>query len=140
MAIVLDASVAMAWCFPDETGVPEANAAATRLASEPGIPTGIFWYEIRNVLVRSEWRGRISSEGTAHFLERLGELDIEVDTDHVEAETLALARRHRLTVYDSSYLETAIRRQAALATLDRDLAVAASREGVDLGTLARGDL
>lgn len=139
MAIVLDASVAIAWCFPDEAGNSEANAIAARLVSEPGITAGIFWYEIRNVLVRSEWSGRISSEGTARFLERLGELDIEIDTDHVEMETLALARRHRLTVYDASYLETAARRQAALATLDRALAVAASREGIIPG-LARGDL
>ncbi len=74
------------------------------------------------------------------FLERLGELDIEVDVDHVEAETLALARRHNLTVYDASYLETAIRRQAALATLDSDLAVAASREGLGAGVSVGGDL
>ena len=140
MAIVLDASVAIAWCFPDEAGASEANAVAARLAGELGITSGIFWYEIRNVLVKSERRGRIGSEGTMRFLERLDELDIEVDVDHVEAETLALARRHNLTVYDASYLETAIRRQAALATLDSDLAVAATREGIGTGVSMGGDL
>ena len=73
-------------------------------------------------------------------MERIAELDIEVDTDHAEAETLALARRHRLTVYDASYLETAIRRQAELATLDRDLAIAARREGMLTAELPGGDL
>ncbi len=140
MAVVLDASVAIAWWFPDEAGTLDANAVATRLAGEPGITSGIFWNEIRNVLVRSEWRERISSEGTMRFLERMAELDIEVDTDHVETETLALARRHRLTVYDASYLETAIRRQAELATLDRDLAIAARREGMLTVVLPGGDL
>lgn len=140
MTIVLDASVAIAWCFPDEVGGRRADVVAARLASEPGITSGVFWYEIRNVLVGSERRGRIGSEGTMRFLERLGELDIEVDVDHVEAETLALARRYNLTVYDASYLETAIRRQAALATLDSDLAVAASREGIGTGVSLGGDL
>ncbi len=134
MAIVLDASVAIAWCFPDEEGAAEASAIAERLISEPGITTGVFWYEIRNVLVNSERRGRINSEGTMRFLERLGELDIEVYADHVETETLELARRHRLTVYDAAYLETAIRRGAVLATLDKNLAVAANIEGVGLRT------
>ncbi len=33
-----------------------------------------------------------------------------------------------LTIYDASYLETAIRRKAKLATFDQKLAIAASKE------------
>jgi predicted nucleic acid-binding protein len=43
-----------------------------------------------------------------------------------------LAERHRLTLYDAAYLELALRRSLPLATLDRQLRVAATNEGVQL--------
>jgi predicted nucleic acid-binding protein len=45
---------------------------------------------------------------------------------------LALARAHRLTAHDALYLELALRRSAALATLDARLREAARAEGVQL--------
>jgi predicted nucleic acid-binding protein len=49
---------------------------------------------------------------------------------------LALADRHRLTVYDALYLELAAGVDGELATLDRDLARAARAEGVEVVTPA----
>ena len=43
---------------------------------------------------------------------------------------MALARAHRLTAYDASYLGLAIREGCALASLDRRLNEAAAAEGV----------
>ena len=129
MGIVVDASVAAAWRFPLETGSARADAVAMRLVGEQGIAPGIFWYEIRNVLIQAERRGRIESDRTAHFLGRLGQL-VESDHDHDETTTLRLAREYRPTVYDAAYLETALRREAALATFDSDLADAARAEGI----------
>jgi predicted nucleic acid-binding protein len=130
MAIVVDASIAAAWCFPQEEGSSAADAVAMQIVGDIGIVPGIFWYEIRNVLVRVEVSGRIDREGTELFLQRLAQLQFQADHDQVEADTLALARRHRLTVYDAAYLETALRRGAALATLDTALAAATASEGV----------
>ncbi len=130
MAIVVDASIAAAWCFPQEEGSSAADAVAMQIVGDIGIVPGIFWYEIRNVLVRAEVSGRIDREGTELFLQRLAQLQFQADHDQVEADTLALARRHRLTVYDAAYLETALRRGAALATLDTALAAATASEGV----------
>jgi predicted nucleic acid-binding protein len=45
---------------------------------------------------------------------------------------LMLSRRHRLTAYDASYLELAIRDNLPLATLDGDLARAARAENIAL--------
>jgi predicted nucleic acid-binding protein len=45
---------------------------------------------------------------------------------------IALARKHRLTAYDASYLELAMRRRLPLATLDAALIAAAGAEGVPL--------
>jgi predicted nucleic acid-binding protein len=52
------------------------------------------------------------------------------------ADALALAGRHRLTVYDALYLQLAADVDAELATLDHDLARAARAEGVEVVTLA----
>jgi predicted nucleic acid-binding protein len=46
--------------------------------------------------------------------------------------TTILAARHRLTLYDSAYLELARRRCLPLATLDADLRAAAKAEDVAL--------
>ena len=43
--------------------------------------------------------------------------------------TLALGRKHRLTSYDAAYLELAMRRGAALATLDKNLRKAGPGRG-----------
>ncbi len=130
MTIVIDASVAVAWCFPFEEESSLADSVAMQIVREQGIVPGIFWYEIRNVLIRAERSGRVHREDTERFLERLEELQLAMDHEHSEADILALTRRHRLTVYDAAYLETALRHQASLATLDSALAAAATNEGV----------
>ena len=101
-----------------------------QLIGESAIVPRIFWYEIRNVLISAERSGRIEREGTERFLERLDELQIEIDDAHNDAQTLTLARNHHMTVYDAAYLEAALRHQAKLATLDTALASAAATEGV----------
>ena len=100
-----------------------------RLVDEPGIVPPIFWYEIRNALVRAERQRRIDRDESADFLERMADL-IEEDYGRDEMGVLDLARQHRLTVYDAAYLETAMRRQAVLATFDQELAAAARVEGI----------
>ena len=62
----------------------------------------------------------------------LGLLAITIDRAPDESRTLALARQHRLTVYDAAYLELAQRAGVPLATLDGALQHAAARVGVPL--------
>ncbi len=90
----------------------------------------LWWFELRNVLIVNERRGRISEPETMVFLRRLERMAISVDHGPVESEVLGLARRHRLTVYDSVYLELARRLALPLLTLDKALARAAAAEGV----------
>ena len=129
MAIVIDVSLAAAWCFPDE-----AAAAAERTLNDlprlGGITPAIFWYEIRNVLIVNERRARIDRMDSARFLMRLRSLRLQRDEAHEEESVMALARTHGLSAYDAAYLETALRRGDTLATLDRALATAAGAEGV----------
>lgn len=131
MAIVVDVSIAGAWCFPDE----QADAAERVLDDLPrlgGVTPGIFWYEVRNVLIVNERRGRIDQTSSTRFLMRLRDLRLLYDDAHDEDTVMALARKHGLSAYDASYLETALRRGDSLATLDRILADAAAAEGLAL--------
>jgi predicted nucleic acid-binding protein len=55
-----------------------------------------------------------------------------VDRSTDETDILSLARRHRLSVYDASYLELAHRDGIPLATLNKQLGAAALATGVKL--------
>ena len=78
-------------------------------------------------------RHRIDSEFRRAGLADLALLDITTDpqTDNQAwADTLLLADRYRLTLYDAAYLELARRRQLPLATLDQELVAAARAAGI----------
>lgn len=130
MAIVIDVSVAASWCFPDEDVA--AERVLDDLPLQGGVTPSIFWYEIRNVLVVNERRGRIDEADSERFLMRLRNLRLLHDASHDAATLMALARKHGLSAYDAAYLETALRRGDSLATLDRHLGAAAAAEGVTL--------
>ena len=96
------------------------------------VPT-IWPLEVTNVLAKAEARAQLSEAQSESFLELLAELDIDVDSDSLDkapTSILQLARRYRLSSYDASYLETAMRLGLPLATLDADLMKAARKAGV----------
>jgi predicted nucleic acid-binding protein len=77
--------------------------------------------------------GRIVSADAAAFVALLDSLAVTVDSEttrHAFGRILDLARSERLSGYDASYLELAMRLGVPLATKDRALASAASRVGV----------
>ena len=90
----------------------------------------LWWFEVRNTLIVNERRGRLTEADTAEFLCVLSRLAIAIDRMPDEAEILSLARRHRLSVYDASYLELAMRLRVPLATLDHQLLRAAAHAQV----------
>lgn len=131
MSIIVDASVALAWCLPDEPN-PLAERTLDRLAGEDGLIPALFWYEVRNVLLTAERRGRIEAAHADEALFWLREMPFTADPGDDDVRVLALARKHGLTAYDAAYLALALARQAPLATLDGALAQAAGEEGVAL--------
>lgn len=131
MPFVLDASIAACWAFPDEDR-PRADAAFARIRTDEAVVPALWWFEVRNVLVVNERRKRIAESDTVSFLRALARLPIRVDRSPDEAVVLRLARTHKLSVYDASYLELALRERLPLATLDASLAAAALAEGAEL--------
>jgi predicted nucleic acid-binding protein len=129
---VIDTSIAMAWCFEDET-TESADAVLDRLRDDQAAVPAIWPLEVANVLLVAERRGRLSEAKASRFLELLSQLPIEVDDAPRDlAGIVAAGRRHKLSAYDASYLVLAERLGAPLATLDRRLAKAAERAGVEL--------
>ncbi len=131
MPLVLDALVTASWHLRDESHA-NSNAILDRLRIEGAFVPMHWWFEIRNVLMRSEQRGRASRKQTDDFLEFLRGLPVSVALWPDEIPVIAMARQHRLSFYDAAYLELAKREGFALATFDRDLMVAANAEKVPL--------
>ena len=131
---VLDASLTLAWHFFDEKSA--ATEALSVRASDEGIVVPGHWYlEVANSLISGERRKRTTTDLSARFVEWLDSLPIEIDTlddPAIFSLIMPLARAHRLSVYDSLYLELAERRGLALATLDGALAAAAKAIGVEV--------
>src|SRR5260370_42587494 len=115
MPFVLDASIAACWAFPDEED-PRAEAALARVRIEDAVVTSLWWFEVRNILVVNERRKRITESGTNSFLRELARLRIRMDREPEESAVLRLARAHRLSVYDASCLELALREAMPVAT------------------------
>jgi predicted nucleic acid-binding protein len=133
MAFVLDASVTLNWAFPDEYN-PLAIRAGQLLESseESALVPSLWWYEVRNILIVNERRGRTTPLRTASFLKELADLTIGMDFSQDESIVMELARQTRLTVYDAAYLALALRERLPLATLDKALKSAALAVGVPL--------
>lgn len=129
MPFVIDASVSASWLLPDESDA-RAVAAYDRLDTDEAFAPWLWWFEIRNIFITSERRGRIEPEKTHRALTLLARLPVHIDHAPDETAILALARRYRLTVYDAAYLELALRGGMPFATLDAALATAARTENV----------
>jgi len=126
---VLDASIVITWAMGGEAH-PLADSALVALQTGSAAVPAIFWYEIRNILVLNERRGRIDPSDSTQFLADLDEFDIKANFPQDSGACIALARKHALSVYDSAYLALAIHERLPLATLNRTLAAAAAIEGI----------
>lgn len=129
---VLDGSVALSWCFPDERS--KASEALLSMLSEQGAVVPSLWFlEITNALLVGERRKRLTHEEAIEALGLLSKLPLDIDDRSgfsLASDLLMLARKHKLSAYDAAYLELAQRRRLPLATLDRTLARAAKAAGI----------
>ena len=132
MSLVLDASVAIAWCMEEER--TPAVLALLHQVTEQGAEAPQLWpLEVTNILVMAARRGRMPSDRVDGLLGFLRDLPVALDdatATQAWGATALLAERHRLSVYDAAYLELALRRDLPLATLDAALGKAAEQAGV----------
>lgn len=139
MRFVLDNSVVMRWLLRD--GSDERLAYASKVLdvlgqeeSEAVVP-GIWALEAANVIVKAQAKKAVSEARASAFIGLLSDMAIRTD-DHTAAralgDTLQLARRFKLSAYDASYLELALRQGLPMATLDSDLRAAMAAVGTGL--------
>jgi predicted nucleic acid-binding protein len=132
--LVLDHSIAIAWCFADEKDAYADGLAARFPGLEAWVP-GLWPLEVANALLMGERRGRSTQADTATWTAFLASLPITVDEEtntRAWNDTLNLARSQDLSAYDAAYLELAMRKGVPLATLDHNLKAAATAVGVPL--------
>ncbi len=133
-AFILDCSVTMTWCFPDEATAYSQAVQDKLLEAKAVVPT-IWPYEVANILCLAERKKHITNAQAVRFKNLLKQTWIIIDnlsTDQIMSEVLDLAREQNLTVYDAAYLELAMREALPLATLDKALQNAAQKVGVSL--------
>jgi len=133
--LVLDASMTLAWCFPNEsTAYTEAVLDLLTIGAEAFTPA-IWPFEVANALLMAERRKRITIAQVTSILQRIASLPISVDPIQAYrafGRILSAARDEKLTAYDAAYLELAMREGLPLATLDDQLKQAARSAGVAL--------
>lgn len=93
--LVIDASVASAWCFPDEQTVYTDGVLQAVSNSLEAYAPRLWAYEVRNSVLMGLRRGRISKSDAEVFLDSLADLNIH------------LVDRYRTTAYFGSPKSTA---------------------------------
>lgn len=133
MPIVVDSSVALAWCFEDEASA-YADRILDLLETDVAVVPAHFPVEIANGLITAERRRRLRAEdlpGAAGILESVEFLVLPVGVEEV----LGIGRigvDERLSAYDAAYLWLALNRRLSLATQDEELQAAAHAHGIVL--------
>ena len=132
--VVVDASIALAWCFPDETS-DYADGVLVSLEGKTLLVPAIWSLEIANAVLVGERGKRLGQPEIKQFTALLESLSLVQDVrpvaNHVR-DVLPLARTHGLSAYDAAYLELSFRCRAPLATLDGKLQRAAKRMGITI--------
>lgn len=132
---VLDASVVLTWCFPDENAALGQHVAGMFKRGDTAIAPPFWPHEVLNALLAGEKRKRISKELVRSFLDDLTTLPIVLEqfpAAIVFARIQRLSRDHRLTAYDAAYLDLALESGLPIATLDEDLTRAAKKAHAQL--------
>jgi predicted nucleic acid-binding protein len=134
-AFVLDASVAISWCFPGDPAedTPYSRRVLRELEANDAIVPEIWAFEIANsIFVSYSKRKRISEQQITEYLSLLRALPIRLESQSLWAnvDLESLARRQNIAAYDAAYLDLALRTGLALATADEPLRRAAIAQGI----------
>jgi predicted nucleic acid-binding protein len=137
MAFVLDASIAASWFLPDEQS-DITERLIMDLANAPGLVPSLFWFEIRNLFIMAQRRGRLAPGAALSATQQLRALPLTDGGPGADSIIIDIALRHGLSGYDASYIALAMVSSLPLATLDQKMAAVARGEGIAIvGPLER---
>jgi predicted nucleic acid-binding protein len=132
---VVDASLVLTWCFPDENAALAQRVADMFKEGDSAIAPSFWPHEVLNALLVGEKRKRISRALVQAFLAELAALPVELKhfpAHGVFGRVQSLACEHGLTAYDAAYLDLAKASGLPLATLDEDLIRACKKAAIEL--------
>lgn len=131
MALVIDASIAATWCFPDEH-TEYTNAVLLAVRESGAVVPRLWAYELRNSILVGLRRNRITKSHAEDLLYSISVLPVRL-TDPVSYDRVfELAHRQSLTVYDAAYVDVAMQEGLRLATLAGAQIRAARTAGVNV--------
>lgn len=126
---VLDCSVALAWCLPDEDN-GYADRVLELLTEQQAVVPALWHLEVMNVLLVAVRKGRIEAETVSAILQALRQLNIVTYARAPQidyGDLMEFAYEHEVTLYDATYLHLALRENLTLATLDKQMATVARK-------------
>lgn len=130
---VADSSVGVAWVVFSQAS-PRTDQLAEELKTGTAFVVPVLWmFEVANALLVLRRRHRIEKHEYEQGLVYLSDSRPFVDDEGPRlalGETSRLAAKHELSVYDTAYLELALRRRLPLASRDAALNKAARASGV----------
>ena len=129
----VDASVSFAWVYEGQATL-ETDELLNQVAAGATVVVPALWFlEMANLLLVAQRRHWLTAIQRKTALEKLTAMQFTMDEEgmrHAFGITSELAEKHRLTIYDATYLELASRRSLPLASRDEALKTAARRCGV----------
>jgi predicted nucleic acid-binding protein len=99
---VIDASVALAWCFDDEA-TEATRTLLDRFEDERAEVPSLWHLELANALAMGERKGRITPARASEFIALIDGLPIVIDErtpNFALSSVLELSRRQQLSAYD----------------------------------------
>lgn len=132
MKIVADASAIATWVFKDEQSKTSDLLKSMLANDEEVIISELTSFEIGNTMIVAERRGRIDEKTIAAFSRELENFQFNIVNPQSFLDVINLAKKHRLSFYDASYLQLAKQENAILATNDRQLNDAAKNEKIGI--------
>lgn len=132
MAIVIDASIALAWCLPDERSADADRVLDQLVESGQAMLVPRLWVqETANAIVSALRRGRLTEAQAQRCVDLIAGLAVEFDgTPADQAALVAASIGNGLSAYDATYLLLAERSGSPLASLDQRLVDTARAAGV----------
>jgi predicted nucleic acid-binding protein len=135
MIYIFDASFVSALIIPDEKN-PRVDKMYAKIQNEDEKYTPhLLWYEIASIFNKLIRNTRFNYHEVQKFIPLLVALRLETDSEigaNYSQRLLHLCNNYKLSAYDAAYLELAARKKATLCTLDKDLQIAAQKNGVAL--------
>lgn len=134
-AFVLDASIAFAWVYPSQATAASETLLDLVESGTVAVVPPLWFLEVSNGLLVAQRRKLITPVERRQALDRLSALAFIADQPDPRSafgRIAALAEQHGLSVYDTAYLEVALRRGLPLASRDQALVAVARQCGVTL--------